>query len=125
MRDRSFYEQAVAAYLAAVDSLDLDAVMGFFADDPILVVEPAGLVLRGRGEVRGALAQLLGDSTGMRHETLRLTVDREEDRVAIELNYGNTTKAGVTTVLHDSTHIQLDADGKFTKVQFWMGHDIG
>ena len=124
MQDRAFYEQTVAAYLAAVDSLDPDAVMEFFAEDPILVVEPAGLVMRGRGEVRGALAHLLGDSAGMRHETLRLTVDREESRVAIELNYGNTTKGGVTAVLHDSTHIQLDADGKFTKVQLWMGHDV-
>ena len=125
MRDRSFYDETVAAYMAAVDRLDPDAVMEFFAEDPILVVEPAGLVRRGRGEVRGALAHLLGDSTGMRHETLRLTVDREQDRVAIELNYRNTTKAGVMTVLHDSTHIQLDAEGKFTKVQFWLGHDIG
>lgn len=125
MRDRSFYEQTVASYLAAVDSLDADAVMEFFGEDPILVVEPVGLVMRGRGEVRGALAHLMSDSTNMRHETLRLTVDREQNRVAIELNFGNTTQAGVTTVLHDSTHIQLDADGKFTKVQFWMGHDLG
>ena len=125
MRDRAFYENTVAGYLAAVDSLEPDAVMEFFAEDPILVVGPAGLVLRGRGEVRSALAHLLGDATGMRHETLRLTVDRDENRVAIELNYANTTKAGVTTVLHDSTHIQLDADGKFRKVQVWLGHDLG
>ena len=125
MRERSFYEQTVAAYMAAVDSLDPDAVMEFFGEDPILVVEPAGLVMRGRGEVRGALAHLLSDSVGMRHEILRLTVDREHSRVAVELNFGNTTKAGVTTVLHDSTHIHLDADGLFTKVQFWLGHDLG
>jgi ketosteroid isomerase-like protein len=112
-------------YLNAVDSLDVEAVLGFLAEDPLLVVEPAGAVLRGRHEVRGTLAQLLGASAAMKHEVLALIVDVETARVAIELNYHDTPRAGgPTTVLHDSTHLQFDSTGKIQKIQFWLGHDL-
>lgn len=125
MRERAFYEQAVATYLNSIDALDVDAVLGCLAEDPMLVVEPAGLVLRGREEVRGVLAQLVGESAGMLHEVLALTVDPEGRRVTIELNYHDTPKAGGRTkILHDSTHLQFDDAGKIQKIQFWMGHDI-
>jgi hypothetical protein len=75
--------------------------------------------------VRSALEQLLGESAGMQHEVLALIVDTEASRVAIELNYHDTKKAtGVKTVLHDSTHLLFDGDGKIQKIQFWLGHDI-
>ena len=125
MRERAFYEEAVRGYLNAVDALDPDRVLGFLAEDPMLVVEPDGMVLRGRDEVRGALAHLMGESAGMKHEVLRLIVDREHGDVAIELNYHDTPKAGgPTTILHDSTHLHFDADGKIQKIQFWLGHNV-
>ncbi len=125
MRDRAFYEQAVERYLGSIDALDLEGVLALLADDPMLVIEPAGVVLRGRDEVRGALDGLLGESAGMQHEVLALIVDTVASRVAIELNYHDTKQAtGVTTILHDSTHLLFDGDGKIQKIQFWMGHDI-
>ena len=125
MADRAFYEQKVQQYLGAVDALDVDAVLACLSDDPILVIEPAGAVLRGRGEVGGALGGLFAKSGGMRHEVLELTVDTERRLVAIELNYHDRPKGGGPwTVLHDATHLRFDEDGLIRKIQFWMGHDV-
>lgn len=124
MAERAFYEQQTMGYLRAVDALDADAVLAFLAEDPILVIEPAGAVLRGRGEVHGALGGLFAKSGGMKHEVLALTVDTESARVAIELNYHDRPKeGGPWAILHDSTHLQFDPAGKIQKIQFWLGHD--
>jgi ketosteroid isomerase-like protein len=123
MHERAFYEQAATAYLAAVDRLDADAVLELFAEEPTLVMEPLGAVLRGRSQVHGALAGLMAESAGMRHEILALIVDRDEGTVGIELNFHNTAKDGSTAVLHDATHLQFDAEGKILTAQFWLGHD--
>ena len=124
MNDRAFYEKQVMGYLGAVDAPDAEAVMRFLATDPMLIVVPAGAVMRGRGEVGGALAGLFARSGGMKHEVLALIVDTETGRVAIELNYHDRPKeGGPWTILHDSTHLHFDAEGKIEKIQFWMGHD--
>jgi ketosteroid isomerase-like protein len=125
MRDRAFYEETVKGYMAAVDSLDPDAALAFFSEDPVLLLEPMGVVMRGRGEVRAAFAGLAEASAGMRHEILRLVVDVEQRIVAIELNYHDTPKdGGPKKVLHDATHAHFDADGKIQRVQVWFGQDV-
>ena len=61
----------------------------------------------------------------MQHEVLALIVDTVASRVAIELNYHDTKQAtGVTTILHDSTHLLFDSDGKIQKIQLFQSFHL-
>jgi ketosteroid isomerase-like protein len=82
-------ERCEAAFYAAFEACDLDAMMAVWADDaPLLCVHPGGPALNDRGEVRESWRRIFQGGGGVRFVLSHLQVT-EDARVSVRFVHEN------------------------------------
>lgn len=116
--DREQLAALPATYFRAVDSYDLPAVLGHFADDATLTVQTAGVTFSGHDEIGRMFTDFFADWDSMLHEITNIVVDPAAAKVSteqhVDLNRSGTTK------MHNCNFFDVDSDGKFSRVIIWM-----
>lgn len=121
--DRQACEEAVRGYYAVLDAYDLEGIMGRLADGIVFELEPDGVRVAGRDEVRAVYRDLLAGCRSMRHELLQVAVDAGARTVAAEVVFHSTRADGSSSSLRDVNWFELDAGGRIVRGVFWLGHD--
>ena len=113
--------EAVQHYFATVDAGDVEATVACFAPGAWLRCENIDQEFSGHAAIREFYARIAGRSTGMLHEVQRVVVDCEAGRAACELRSADTLQDGTAYDMDNCTFFDLAAEGRFTRVHFWLG----
>lgn len=111
---------APAAYFAAVDRKDMDATLGFFADDATFTVRSAGLTFRGQEEIAGMFTTFFADYDVIRHGITNLVVDEEAAKAATEQTCPHVRADGTPETVVTCNVFELGRDGRFARVVVWI-----
>jgi ketosteroid isomerase-like protein len=99
--------EAPASYFKAVDALDVDAVLGHFAE-----------TFSGHEEIRRMFTGFFADWDSMVHTITNLVVDPEAGKVATEQDVTLRRNGGME--MHNCNFFDVGPDGRFTRVIIWM-----
>ncbi len=113
--------EAVQHYFATVDAGDVEATVACFAPDAWLRCENIDQEFSGHAAIREFYGRSAGLTTGMLHEVHGVVVDCEAGRAACELRYADTLQDGTAYDMDNCNFFDLDAEGRFTRVHFWLG----
>ena len=109
---------APASYFKAVDALDVDAVLGHFAETAALTVQTDHVTFTGAEEIRRMFEGFFADWDSMVHTITNLVVDAGAGKVATEQDV--VLRRDGETEMHNCNFFDVGADGRFTRVIIWM-----
>ena len=107
-------------YLAALDRLDLRAVLGFFATDAAFTIQSAHQVFEGLEEIERLWSEVLGAHAGMRHTVTNVVVDEPARKVVTEQTFRGELGTGVVEERHSIYVFEFDDAGVFSRVIVWI-----
>ena len=111
---------APQSYFAAVDAMDVDAVLAHFADDATLTVQTDHATFDGAAEIRRMFTDFFANSKSIRHEIRNIVVEEAAGKVATEQGYIGELHDGSKNDMHNCNFFDFDEEGKFTRVIIWM-----
>ena len=109
----------VRRYFAAVDTQNLDGVLGTLAIDCRFSVETHNIVLNGHHELRGMYERLWRNHTAMVHDQMRFVPNSAMGRIAAQFRVVNTEHDGSTTIKSNCNFFTARY-GRFSQVQVYM-----
>ena len=121
---REVLAERATSYLAALDRLDLDDVLSFFADDAVLSVRTAELTVRGTDEIREMWQSFFCSHLAMEHRVTRVVVDEAARTVVTEQEFTGKLVDGDTEERTSIYVFEFDAHGRFTDVSVWIDNEI-
>lgn len=119
-RTREWLTQAPLAYFEAVDRKDLDATLGFFAENATFTVQSAHLSFEGLDEVEGMFRTFFSDYSTIRHDVTNLVVDEREGKVSTEQTCPHVRADGGPETVTTCNFFDVGPDGRFTRVIVWI-----
>ena len=111
---------APQSYFDAVDAMDVDAVLGHFADDATLTVQTDHVTFDGAAEIRRMFTDFFANSKTIRHEIRNIVIEESAGKVATEQGYIGELQDGSQNDMHNCNFFDFDAEGKFKRVIIWM-----
>ena len=108
------------AYLAALDRLDLEAVLGFFSDEASLAIRTAHREFVGREEIRGLWSEILSAHSRMRHAVKDTVVDEDARKVVTVQSFRGELASGGIEERCSVYVFELDEHGVFSRVAVWI-----
>ena len=121
---REMLGKRATSYLAALDRLDLDDVLSFFADDALLSVRTGELTVRGAEEIRELWQSFFHSHVAMEHRVTRILVDEAVRTVVTEQEFTGTLVDGAAEERTSIYVFEFGADGRFTDVSVWIDNEI-
>lgn len=111
---------APLAYFEAVDRKDLDAALGFFAEDATFTVQTAGLHLAGRDAIAGMFRAFFAAYRTICHDVTNLVVDETAARAATEQRCPHVRSDGAPEPVTACNTFAFGPDGRFSRVVVWI-----
>jgi uncharacterized protein (TIGR02246 family) len=107
-------------YLAALDRLDLDGMLAFFAPDATFLVQSARAVVEGRDAIREMWASLFAAHESMVHRVTNIVVDDHAGKVATEQAFTGRRVDGEIELRCSCYFFDVSAARKLTRVIVWI-----
>jgi len=123
METRDALAARATSYLAALDRLDVDAVVSCFAGDAVLSVRTGDLVVRGAQEIRELWQSFFRSHSGMEHRVTRIAVDEVARIVVTEQEFTGTLVDGGVEERSSVYVFELGADDRFADVSVWIDRE--
>lgn len=117
---RDELESTARAYLAALDALDLDAVMERFAPDAELTVQTGHVTVRGEAAIRELWQGILAAHERMEHRVTAVVADPAARKVATEQAFVGERRDGTREERYSAYVFDVDADLRFTRAIVWI-----
>lgn len=121
---RSDIEAAVQAYFDALDRGDPIGAAELFANGAVLICESTDERYEGQDAIRGFFELIGSESAGMLHTSTNVVVDVDKRSAAAELRYTDDLHDGRRYDMQNCDFFDLDQDGRFTRVRFWLGEAL-
>lgn len=112
---------AVERYFAALDALDVEAVVALFAPGGSLECVTDGRAPRGADELRAFFHGVCDGSRGMEHPVTWIAVDPAARRVATAQDYHDVRDSGAVYDERTANLFELDEACRLVRVRFWRG----
>jgi hypothetical protein len=107
-------------YLEALDRLDLDATLQFFADEAVFTIQSARQAFAGKESIEQLWRYVLGAHESMRHEITNLVIDERARKVAAELSFRGVLVGGGVEERRSIYVLDVDERGTFSRVTVWI-----
>jgi ketosteroid isomerase-like protein len=107
-------------YLEALDRLDVDATLDFFADDAVFTIQSSRQELTGKEAIGTLWREVLGAHSAMRHRITNVVVDERERKVATELSFQGVLAAGDVEERNSIYVFEVGEHGRFSRVIVWI-----
>jgi ketosteroid isomerase-like protein len=117
---REVLAERATSYLAALDRLELDAVLSFFADDAVLSVRTGDLTVRGVDEIREMWQSFFRSHTAMEHRVTRIVVDELVRTVVTEQAFTGRLLGGGTEERTSVYLFKFGVNDQFADVSVWI-----
>jgi ketosteroid isomerase-like protein len=111
---------AAREFLAALDRLDLDAALGFFAPDAVFTIQSAQQEFVGKEQIRKLWSEVLGAHTTMRHTVTNVVVDEQAGKVVTEQTFHGELASGSAEERRSIYVFEVDGSGSFSRVIVWI-----
>jgi ketosteroid isomerase-like protein len=120
---REALAERATSYLAALDRLELDSVVSFFAEDAVLDVRTGELTVHGSDEIRELWQSFFRSHSRMEHRVTRIIVDEVQRIVVTEQEFTGTLVGGATEERTSVYLFQFGADTRFADVSVWIDRE--
>jgi hypothetical protein len=107
-------------YLDALDRLDLDDTLAYFADEAVLTIQSARQEFAGKEAIGQLWRQVLGAHSAMRHRVTNVVVDERAGKIATELSFRGDLAAGGVEERHSIYVFEVDEHGGLSRVIVWI-----
>lgn len=118
--DRETLERAAREYLAALDRLDLEATMEWFAAEAVFEIGSDGTRLEGHDAIGAMWEEVLGAHEGMTHTITDLIVDERRRAVVTRQDFRGWSPDGAGTERSSTYQFAFDDELRLTEVGVWI-----
>jgi ketosteroid isomerase-like protein len=107
-------------YLAALDRLDVEAVLAFFSDETSLAIRTAHQEFTGKEQIRTLWQKILPAHSKMRHTVTDTVVDEDTGTIVTVQSFRGELASGGTEERCSVYVFEIDEFGMFSRVAVWI-----